>query len=181
MANTFIFNQGIRIGKSLYEKNTEKITSMINNTAKKNNCEILLPIDFIVTTTITKNGLVKRAHLNNIPDQHIIADIGPKTIEIFAEKIKNSKTILWNGPLGIFEIEPFNKGTYSLAKKVAKLTKENKMESIAGGGDTISAIIKAGVAKSFTYTSLAGGAFLEWLEGKELPGIKALRINKKMI
>ena len=181
MANTFIFNQGIRIGKSLYEKNTEKITSMINNTAKKNNCEILLPIDFIVTTTITKNGLVKRAHLNNIPDQHIIADIGPKTIKIFAEKIKNSKTILWNGPLGIFEIEPFNKGTYSLAKKVAKLTKENKMESIAGGGDTISAIIKAGVAKSFTYTSLAGGAFLEWLEGKELPGIKALRINKKMI
>ena len=107
--------------------------------------------------------------------------ISSKTIEIFAEKIKNSKTILWNGPLGIFEIEPFNKGTYSLAKKVAKLTKENKMESIAGGGDTISAIIKAGVAKSFTYTSLAGGAFLEWLEGKELPGIKALRINKKMI
>ena len=112
------------IGKVVVSTDSKKIF----NTAKKNNCEILLPIDFIVTTTITKRGLVKQAHLNNIPDQHIIADIGPKTIAMFAEKIKNSKTILWNGPLGIFEIEPFNKGTYSLAKKVAKLTKENKME-----------------------------------------------------
>jgi len=181
MANTFIFNKGFKLGQSLYEKNTKKITDMINSKAKKNNCEILLPIDFVVTPKVTKKGTNQQVNLDNVPNGWVVADIGPKTIATFTKKINNSATILWNGPLGIFEVEPFNRGTYSLAKEIAKLTKEDKTTSVAGGGDTISAITKAGIAQNFTYLSLAGGAFLEWLKGKDLPGIKALRINNKMV
>ena len=176
MANNFIKQKGYSIGKSLFEKNQEKIVEDIIKQCELNNCNLILPEDVIVSKDLKSKGELK--NLNKIKDDELILDIGTKTIESICKKIDNSKTVLWNGPAGYFEIEEFSKGSNEIAKKITKNTTNKSLTSIAGGGDTVAAINKFGCYNEFTYISTAGGAFLELLEGKILPGIKALEINE---
>ena len=143
---------------------------------KINNCKLILPEDVIVAKNIQSKGQLKT--LNKIDDTDLILDIGEKTVEKICEIIEESKTILWNGPAGYFEVDEFSSGSNKIAKKITENTKNKSLISIAGGGDTIAAISKFGCSDGFTYTSTAGGAFLELLEGKILPGIKALETNE---
>ena len=175
MANTFLLAQGYNIGKSLAEPDMKDIALKILDDAKKNGCEILLPIDVCVTKEIKENAENKFVGINDVESDAIILDIGPETSKMFDEKFKTAKTILFNGPVGLFEMKPFDRGTNELAKTVAKLTREGQLISVAGGGDTVSALNNAGVESDFTYISTAGGAFLEWLEGKILPAIPPLK------
>ena len=180
MANTFMFSQGTDIGDSLCEKDMADEAIRIFNTAKEHGCEIILPRDI----TVISGDLVANApHVvvqrdGFAPDQGSV-DAGPQSVAFIQETLKSCKTILWNGPLGVFELKPFDKGTNAVAQTVAELTKSGQLVSVAGGGDTVSALENAGVARDFTYISTAGGAFLEWLEGKTLPGVAALTANKK--
>ena len=175
MANTFLLAQGYNVGKSLAEPDMKDTALKILNDAKKNGCEILLPIDVCVAKEIKENAENKFVGINDVEDDAIILDIGPETSKMFDEKFQTAKTILFNGPVGLFEMKPFDRGTNELAKTVARLTKEGKLISVAGGGDTVSALNNAGVEADFTYISTAGGAFLEWLEGKILPAIPPLQ------
>ena len=176
MANNFIKQKGYNIGKSLFEKNQEKIVEDIIKQCQLNNCNLILPEDVIVSKDLKSEGELK--NLNKIKDDELILDIGTRTIESICKKIDNSKTVLWNGPAGYFEIEEFSKGSNEIAKKITKNTTNKSLISIAGGGDTVAAINKFGCYNEFTYISTAGGAFLELLEGKNLPGIKVLEINE---
>ncbi len=176
MANTFLFAQGLNIGKSLCEKDLKDTANQIFKTAKQNNCEIILPDEVVVAKEFKANAPYQIKPVNNIADDDIILDISPNSCKIISQKINEFKTIIWNGPLGAFEIEPFNQGTQAIAQAIADLTKNGKIISIAGGGDVVSAINSCDLADSFSYISTAGGAFLEWLEGKELPGVLALKI-----
>ena len=178
MANTFLTAKGINIGKSLYEKKNIDDANEIFQIAKIHNCTIHLPIDCIVSSEFIENAVTSYSLINDLPKNKMILDIGKKSVTNFKKIIDKSKTVFWNGPLGAFEIKPFEMGTFELAKYVAAKTEKKLVSSIAGGGDTISVLNKVGVTKSFNYVSLAGGAFLEFLEGKNLPGIKALEINK---
>ena len=175
MANTFIKHKGYNIGKSISEKNQNDFIQKIFNESKKNNCDILIPEDVIVSKNYNSKGLLK--NITQINNDEIILDIGNKTIQKIFKIIDNSKTVLWNGPAGYFEIEEFSKGSKEIAKKISEGTKNKSLISIAGGGDTVAAINKFRCSKGFTYISTAGGAFLELLEGKVLPGIKALDTN----
>ncbi|PIR32171.1 MAG: phosphoglycerate kinase [Alphaproteobacteria bacterium CG11_big_fil_rev_8_21_14_0_20_44_7] len=174
MANTFLKAQGHNIGKSIYEDDLLDTARAILARAQEKNCEILLPVDGVVTQEFKAYAESSIVGVVNIGDGMML-DIGPKTVSLAQEKLGNMKTIVWNGPLGAFEMPPFESGTVSLARAVAGLTSAGQVKSIAGGGDTVSAFSKAGLTKSFTYLSTAGGAFLEWLEGKELPGVACLR------
>lgn len=174
MANTFLKAQGVNIGKSICEDDLLPIAKEILEKAKSNNCEFILPVDGVVTQEFKEHADSKIVSVENIGDGMML-DIGPKSVNLVMEKLKNMKTVVWNGPLGAFELAPFDAGTVSLARNVASLTSDGSVKSIAGGGDTVSALGKAGLANSFTYLSTAGGAFLEWLEGKELPGVAALK------
>ena len=176
MANNFIKYKGNNIGKSVYEKNQENILKDIFNQSEANNCDLILPEDVIVAKNTQSKGQLKT--LNKIDDTDLILDIGEKTVEKIFKIIEKSKTILWNGPAGYFEVEEFSSGSNKIAKKITENTKNKSLVSIAGGGDTAAAIIKFGCSDGFTYISTAGGAFLELLEGKILPGIKALEINE---
>ena len=178
MANTFLYASGSPMGKSLYEPNVKKTVNEIYELAKKYDCKIFLPVDVVVSKDFIKNADHKIVNINECPSDHMILDIGEKSIELYKRIISSSKTILWNGPLGAFETKPFDKGTNALAKHTSLITVNKKCVSVAGGGDTVSALNSINVTADFSYVSSAGGAFLEWLEGKELPGIKAINLSK---
>jgi len=175
MANTFLFAKGITIGKSLAEKDMAEQARAIIAKAEASGCEILLPKDAVVATEFKAHAPTETVAINAIPADKMMLDVGPATVEYLTLKLQGAKTVVWNGPLGAFEIEPFNAGTNAVAGVVAALTKAGRVLSVAGGGDTVAALAGAGVGDSFSYISTAGGAFLEWLEGKELPGVAALR------
>jgi len=176
MANNFIKYKGHNIGKSLYEKDQENLLKDILRKCEINNCKLIIPEDVIVAKNYESEPKLKS--LNKIDDNDLILDIGENTIKKIYNTINESKTILWNGPAGYFEIEKFSLGSKKIAKKITENTKNKSLTSIAGGGDTVAAINKFGLYNEFTYISTAGGAFLELLEGKILPGIKALEINE---
>ena len=173
MANNFLTFYGFKVGKSLVEKNTKTVVEKIYAEAKKNNCNIFIPEDYNVSTSLDGVGKIKNK--NAIDDDEIILDIGPKTIEIIDRIIDKSNTILWNGPAGYFENKNFSIGTIAIAKKISENTVKKSLISILGGGDTLSAINKNDQKFTFTHLSTAGGAFLEYLEGKDLPGLNVLK------
>ncbi|WP_448189381.1 phosphoglycerate kinase [Azospirillum sp. sgz301742] len=175
MANTFLYAQGVDVGASLCEKDMADQARAIMETAKKAGCEILLPLDFIVAKEFKAGAASRDVDAKAIGADEMALDIGPKTVEFLGLKIQGAKTVVWNGPLGAFEIKPFDAGTNAVAGLVAKRTQDGQLLSVAGGGDTVSALASAGVEQAFTYVSAAGGAFLEWLEGKDLPGVAALK------
>jgi phosphoglycerate kinase len=174
MANTFLLAKGIAIGKSLCEKDLLETAQKIMETASKNNCRILLPVDGITAKEFKANPITETTDTARIQPDDMILDIGPKTVQEIINVLKSAKTVLWNGPVGAFETPPFEKGTVALAQEITRLTTQKLILSVAGGGDTVAALSMAHAENSLTYVSTAGGAFLEWLEGKELPGVKAL-------
>ena len=173
MANNFFVYKNLKVGKSLVEENTKEIIKEIYEKAKKYKCEILIPSDCVVGTSFNGSGDDK--DLNAILDNEIILDIGPKTVKNIEKKIDQSNTVLWNGPAGYFENENFMTGTMFIANKISKNTADKSLISILGGGDTLAAINKSKNKLSFTHLSTAGGAFLEYLEGKDLPGLSNLK------
>jgi phosphoglycerate kinase len=174
MANTFLFAQGIPVGKSLCEKDLAATAREIIEKAAKAKCKLLLPVDAVVSAEFKANAVHKVVDANGCPDDQMILDVGPKSIELYQKELLDCTTLVWNGPIGAFEMTPFDRGTVALARTVAQLTGEAKLLSVAGGGDTVAALAAAGVEDKFTYVSTAGGAFLEWMEGKTLPGVAAL-------
>lgn len=179
MANTFLLAKGIPVGKSLVEPDMLAETNQIIASAEDNGCQIILPIDVSCAAEFAANAPHSIHPASVIPDDLMVLDVGPESIENVKEILQDCKTIIWNGPMGAFEIQPFDIGTNALAKYVAEKTKQGALKSVAGGGDTVAALDGTNSSKDFTYISTAGGAFLEWLEGKTLPGIAALMIDKK--
>ena len=178
MANTFLFAKGAPMGNSLYEPDLKDTANEILTFSKQNNCNILLPVDIITANKLEKNIKTNTSNYDECPSNQMILDVGQKSIELFKQAINSSKTILWNGPLGAFEIKPFDNSTNLLAKFTGQNTMLEKCISVAGGGDTVSALNSVKVTQQFSYVSSAGGAFLEWLEGKKLPGIEAIKSSK---
>lgn len=174
MGSTFLNAQGINIQKSLCEHEMKDECLKIIEEAKQNGCELVFPIDAQIATDLAPDVEVKVIDNRHVPDNYEILDAGPESIAKFKAVLDAAKTVIWNGPIGAFEIPPFNKGTNELALYIANLTKSGNLISIAGGGDTVSAIQKANVYDSITYISTAGGAFLEFMEGKDLPGVLVL-------
>ena len=174
MANTFLLADGFTVGASLAEPDLIDEARNIRDAAEKAGCEIALPSDVVVAKEFKAGADARTVGLADVGDDDMILDVGTETVERLSEILADCKTLLWNGPLGAFEIEPFGEGTFMLANKAAELTKAGRLVSVAGGGDTVAALNAAGVAGDYTYVSSAGGAFLEWLEGKELPGVAAL-------
>ncbi len=174
MANTFLAAQGVKVGTSLQEADMHDTARAILAQAEARGCRIMLPVDAVVARAFKANAENDTVAIDAVPDDSMILDAGPLTVAHLTEAIAGLRTLVWNGPLGAFEIAPFDTGTNMLARAVADLTRAGKLRSVAGGGDTVSALRHAGVADDFSYVSTAGGAFLEWLEGKSLPGIEAL-------
>jgi len=174
MANTFFLAQGIEIGKSLAEPDLTKTALDIVTAAKERGCEIVLPIDVVVAAKFEAGAPSNAVGATETQPDQMILDVGPKTVAHYIDVLGSCNTLLWNGPLGAFEIAPFGEGTFALARAAAELTRAQRLVSVAGGGDTVAALNAAGVTGDFTYVSSAGGAFLEWLEGRELPGVAAL-------
>ncbi len=174
MANTFLAAQGMPVGKSLCEHDLGDTARSIMAAAEDKGCEIFLPHDVVVASAFKAGAPNRAIRVNDVTSQDMILDIGPASIASIVDKLTSIKTIVWNGPLGAFEIEPFDRGTGLVAQAVAKATRDVGLISVAGGGDTVAALNHAGVSDDFTYISTAGGAFLEWLEGKDLPGVTAL-------
>jgi phosphoglycerate kinase len=177
MANTFLAAQGKPVGKSLYEKDLLDTARGILAKAKEKNCEIILPTDVVVAGEFKARAPSKVVASDKVGDNDMILDIGRESIGHVIAALAASKTLVWNGPFGAFEMEPFDMGTNEVAEAAAELTEGGKLRSVAGGGDTVAALEHAGAADRFTYVSTAGGAFLEWLEGKPLPGVEALRVK----
>jgi phosphoglycerate kinase len=177
MANTFLAAEKRHIGKSLYEPGLLETARKILADAKGKGCEIVLPVDATVAKKFEANAPVRSVSIEAVGPDEMILDIGPKSVEAILAKLARVRTLVWNGPVGAFEVAPFDAGTVALARGVAQLTAKGKLHSFAGGGDTLAALNHAGVIGDFTYVSTAGGAFLEWLEGKPLPGVEALRIQ----
>jgi phosphoglycerate kinase len=175
MANTFLAAQGLLVGKSLYEPEFLETARKVFHMATESGCAILLPTDVVVAKELKVAATHRTVSTAQIAEDEMALDVGPKTIAAFKKRLKTTKTLVWNGPFGAFETPPFDKGTVAAAKAVADATKNDKLLSVAGGGDTVAALAHAGVEDQFTYVSTAGGAFLEWLEGKELPGVEALK------
>lgn len=175
MANSFLFALGKNIGKSLCEKDLKDAALEIINKAKENGCEIILPEDVVVTKELKQNANCKIVGVDEVQDDDIIVDIGPISVANLTNRLKENRTLVWNGPLGAFEFKPFNIGTESFARSVAALTNSGDLISVSGGGDVVSALNASGIINEFSYISTAGGAFLEWLEGKDLPGVAALK------
>jgi phosphoglycerate kinase len=174
MANTFLHARGCQIGKSLCEPAFAETVEEVMSRAAESSCRILLPTDAVVASRFEPDAPNSVYPVNAIPADGMILDIGPKSLAEFSERIRSAKTLLWNGPVGAFETPPFGAGTFALAKLAAELTEKGDLVSVGGGGDTVAALNTAGVTDRFTYVSTAGGAFLEWLEGRELPGVVAL-------
>jgi len=177
MANTFLHAQGVGIGKSLAEKDLAATALRIVEKAKAANCAIILPVDAVVAFKFEANAPSQAYGLDAIPPEGMILDVGPQSTARIHAAIDDAATLVWNGPLGAFELQPFDHGTVVAARHAADRTKAKKLISVAGGGDTVAALNQAGVANDFTYVSTAGGAFLEWMEGKPLPGVEVLRIR----
>ena len=175
MANNFLKFKGINVGKSLIEEGSENIVKNINTLAAKNKCNIIIPVDWNTSSSVNGDPVYKS--LKDMGSEDMILDIGKSTIDLISKTIDNSNTVFWNGPAGYYENKNFSTGTLSIANKIAKNTKSKSLISIVGGGDTVAAIKNTGLEKVFTHLSTAGGAFLESLEGKELPGIKVLKKN----
>jgi phosphoglycerate kinase len=175
MANTFLHAQGVKIGKSLAEKDMAETARRIMAKAEDLNCAIILPVDAIIAFHFQANAPSHAYGLDAIPADGMILDVGPQSIERIRGAVDDAATLVWNGPLGAFELPPFDQGTVTVARYVAERTRTGTLISVAGGGDTVAALNAAGVADKFTYVSTAGGAFLEWLEGRKLPGVEALR------
>jgi phosphoglycerate kinase len=177
MANTFLKAKGYAVGKSLCEHDLVQTAQEIMATAQTKNCRLLLPTDVVVAGEFKAGAANRTCDAMAVGAYDMILDVGPKTVAAITACFDKAKTLVWNGPLGAFEIEPFDRATVAAAQHAAKLTKTGRLVSVAGGGDTVSALNHAGAAADFTYISTAGGAFLEWLEGKALPGVKALEIS----
>jgi phosphoglycerate kinase len=175
MANTFLAAGGKEIGKSLCEKDLLDTARAILKEAAAGSCRIVLPVDATVAQEFKAHASSKVVDVEHVGQSEMILDIGPKTIDAVERLLTEVKTLVWNGPFGAFELQPFDKGTVEVARAAASLTRDGALLSVAGGGDTVAALNHAGVADAFTYVSTAGGAFLEWLEGKTLPGVAALR------
>ena len=175
MANTFLHAIGVGVGKSLCEKDLAATAQRIIDRARETNCAIILPVDAVVAERLEAGAPHHAYGIDAIPDSGMILDIGSQSIERVNAALNNAATVVWNGPLGAFEHAPFDQGTVAVARHAAERTRAGKLVSVAGGGDTVAALNHAGVAGDFTYVSTAGGAFLEWLEGKTLPGVEALR------
>jgi len=174
MANTFLFAQGVEIGGSLAEKDMADTARQIIEAAK-GKCELLLPLDVVVAKEVKPHAEARMCALDEIQADEKILDVGERTIRHLRDAMKHSHTLIWNGPLGVFEMPPFDQGTVIAAQDAAELAKAGKLIAVAGGGDTVAALNHAGVAGNFSFVSTAGGAFLEWMEGKTLPGVAALR------
>ena len=175
MANTFLLAKGVEIGKSLAERDMADTAREILEKAEKGGCRIHLPVDVVVAREFRAGAPSETVPVDACPPDAMILDAGPKTVEAIGEVLQSCRTLIWNGPLGAFEIAPFDAATNAAAQEAARLTREGKLVSVAGGGDTVAALNRAGVAGDFTFISTAGGAFLEWMEGKELPGVAALQ------
>ena len=175
MANTFLYAQGHDVGASMCEKDLAETAREIIRLAGKNNCKLFLPLDIVVAERLAAGVPARVRGLGALDEDEKILDAGPETTARLKRAIENSATLIWNGPLGVFEIPPFDKATVECARHAAKLATEGKLVAVAGGGDTVAALHHAGVASEFTYVSNAGGAFLEWMEGRKLPGVEALR------
>jgi phosphoglycerate kinase len=174
MANTFLAAEGVKIGKSLYEPDHLDTARRVIAAATDNGAAILLPVDVVVAKEFKANAPSRVTGIDDVNQDEMILDVGPKTIEAFEKRLHNTRTLVWNGPFGAFETAPFDKGTVAAAQYVAAATKEGNLLSVAGGGDTVAALSHAKAMGDFSYVSTAGGAFLEWLEGIELPGVAAL-------
>ncbi len=175
MANTFLAARGVNVGKSLAEHDLRDTALAILDAADRANCIVHLPYDVVVAKEFAANpASLRTCNVHEVAADEMILDVGPAAVEALADAIKTCRTLVWNGPLGAFEIPPFDSATIALARTAAALTEGGSLVSVAGGGDTVAALNHAGVADDFTFVSTAGGAFLEWMEGKELPGVKAL-------
>lgn len=174
MANTFLAARGVDVGKSLCEHDLTGTAEEIMDAADAAGCTVHLPYDVVVAKEFRANPPVRTVNVHEVAADEMILDVGPAATEALADVLKTCKTLVWNGPMGAFEIPPFDAATVSLARTAAALTKEGQLVSVAGGGDTVAALNQAGVAGEFSFVSTAGGAFLEWMEGKELPGVAAL-------
>jgi phosphoglycerate kinase len=177
MANTFLLAQGKKVGKSLVEADLINTAQEIMDKAKAAKKEIVLPVDAVVAEKFEANAPSRAVSVDQVGDADMILDIGPKSVEQVVSVLARCKTLVWNGPFGAFEMEPFDNGTVEVAEAAAELTKAGKLVTVAGGGDTVAALNAANAADRFTYVSTAGGAFLEWLEGKALPGVEVLRVR----
>ncbi len=174
MANTFLAAQGKKVGKSLCERDLLDTARHILANARSAGCEILLPKDVVVASEFKAGAAAETVSIDAVPDDKMILDVGVDTLAYISGRLETAKTVVWNGPLGAFEVPPFDQGTVAAARQVAMLTKMGSVISVAGGGDTVAALNEAGATEDFTYVSAAGGAFLEWMEGVELPGVAAL-------
>jgi phosphoglycerate kinase len=174
MANTFLYAQGHDVGASYCEKDLASTAREIIGLAGRHNCKLFLPLDIVVAEKMASDAPARVRGLGEVDEDERILDAGPETVARLKRAMENSATLIWNGPLGVFEIPPFDKATVEAARHAAALTREGKLVAVAGGGDTVAALNHAGVTKDFTFVSTAGGAFLEWMEGKTLPGVAAL-------
>lgn len=175
MANTFLAARGVNVGKSLCEHDLADTANAILEAADAAGCTVHLPYDVVVAKEFRANPPVRTVNVHEVAEDEMILDVGPAAVEALADVLKTCRTLVWNGPLGAFEIAPFDTATVALARTAAALTKEGSLVSVAGGGDTVAALAHAGVTEDFSFISTAGGAFLEWMEGKDLPGVKALQ------
>lgn len=177
MANTFLLAQGYNVGKSLKEDDLVNDAKVLLEDAKKNNCEVILPVDVVVAKEFKENAECRNVKVSDVKDDDIIMDLGAETIKSIENKLNSCKTVIWNGPIGVYEMTPFNKGTDDLAKYIADITEKGKIESVAGGGDILAAINASKVGDKFTYISTAGGAFLKWLEKGILPAVEKIEVK----
>ncbi len=178
MANTFLLAKGVEVGRSLVEAEMVETARRIMEAAKQRGCEILLPTDVVVADSFAANAPHVVVPVDQVKADGMILDVGPQTVAMLTQSLDTLATLLWNGPLGAFELEPFGEGTFAIARAAADRVSAGKLVAVAGGGDTVAALNAAGVTDRFTYVSTAGGAFLEWLEGRELPGVVALLQNQ---
>ncbi|MEQ8396213.1 phosphoglycerate kinase [Thalassobaculum sp.] len=176
MANTFLFAQGVEIGASLAERDLADTARAILQKAEAKGCDVLLAIDAVIADKLAPGVATTVVGVDAVPSGAMILDVGPATVAAMSERLATCRTLVWNGPLGAFETAPFDAGTNAVAKAAAELTDQGRLLTVAGGGDTVAALAHAGVLERFSYVSTAGGAFLEWLEGKDLPGVAVLKL-----
>jgi phosphoglycerate kinase len=174
MANTFLFAQKYLVGKSLHEPGLTDTVEAILSQAAESKCRIVLPVDAVVAKALQPNMPAHIVSIQDVPDNQMILDAGPSSVSEFCRRLDGCKTLLWNGPVGAFETPPFGEATFALARYAAGRNRQGGLVTVAGGGDTVAALNMAGVTDDLTYVSTAGGAFLEWLEGRKLPGVAAL-------
>jgi phosphoglycerate kinase len=174
MANTLLYAQGVAVGRSLCERDMADNARQLLALAAERRCRVILPEDVVVAAELSAGAASRRVAISEVAGEMMILDIGPKTVASIGAALSEARTLVWNGPLGAFETPPFDDGTAAVAKKIAELTRAGRLRSVAGGGDTVAALAAAGLTDDLSYVSTAGGAFLEWLEGRELPGVTAL-------